>query len=157
MKACMRWRRRLLHQDIRSRTFQQRRRRIDMREPAKRVLDTLVQMYEQWQEQNPARAPAACRAVEMGRDAARSGAEHQPQRDAPPAGNLIKVQDAQPDGNEWAERRITSKSHQLRRPAVSLFKRSCRFIWAMRNQITSVRPPPRRLRWKTKPTTITGR
>ena len=45
---------RFRHQDIRSRTAQSLANQYNIdREQAKRVLDTTVQMYEQWEEQNP--------------------------------------------------------------------------------------------------------
>lgn len=45
---------RFRHQDIRSRTAQSLANQYNIdREQAKRVLETTVQMYEQWEEQNP--------------------------------------------------------------------------------------------------------
>lgn len=44
---------RFRHQDIRSRTAQSTANQYNIdREQAKRVLETTVQMYEQWEEQN---------------------------------------------------------------------------------------------------------
>ena len=69
---------RFRHQDIRSRTAQSLANQYNIdREQAKRVLETTVQMYEQWRRaESEAGASAAGRAAEMGRHVARGGAEH---------------------------------------------------------------------------------